>query len=149
MQSEITNMEYKVLMFNIATVVAIILVLATLSCNQDGWKMREGIYVWFITFTTVGFGDLIPAKMTGWAQPHAFIIPGLCLMSGVVDALVECAAAFQTDNCRGKVFQCLFCHTLCGSCHADTAAENIASRGSTHVISEATNGSPQVTENLH
>lgn len=49
-KSEITNLEYKVLMFNIAAVVAIILVLATLSCNQDGWKMREGIYVWFITF---------------------------------------------------------------------------------------------------
>ena len=138
-------------MFNIAFAVAIILVLATLSCNQDGWKMREGIYVWFITFTTVGFGDLIPAKMTRLTQLHTFIIAGLCLMSGVVDALVECATAFQANNCHGKVFHCLFCHTLCGSCHADTAIENIASPGSAHrnVISEATNGSRQVTENLH
>ena len=138
-------------MFNIFAEVVIILALATMSCYQDGWKMREGIYVWFITFSTVGFGDIIPTKMTGGAQPNIFIIPGLCLMSGVVDSMVECAAAFQGDPCRGKVFHCLFCHTLCGSSHVDTAVENIAIPESEQrsVMFEATNSLPQDTGNLH
>lgn len=123
-QHEIRNLEFIVLVLNIVALVAMIVASATVSFYQDDWNMREGIYVWFITFTTVGFGDLIPSTMVEGFQPNSHIIPGLCFMSGVVDALVECAAGLQVDACgRGNCFRCPFCNTLCESPHVDNATE--------------------------
>ena len=91
MQTEIRNIELKVLLLNVLLLVVIILSSAVVSSYEDSWNIRQGIYVWFITLTTVGFGDFVPTKMMADAQPNSLIIPGLCFMSGVVDAMVEYA----------------------------------------------------------
>jgi len=74
-QREIRNLEFKVLVLNIVALVAMIVASATVSFYQDDWNMREGTYVWFITFTTVGLGDLIPSTMEEGFQPNSPIIP--------------------------------------------------------------------------
>lgn len=89
MQTEIGNLELKVLLLNVLLLVVIILSSAVVSSSEDSWNIRQGIYVWFITLTTVGFGDFVPTRMMTGAQPNGLIIPGLCFMSGVVDAMVE------------------------------------------------------------
>ena len=91
MQTEIKNLELKVLLLNFLLVASIILSLAAASTQEDSWNLQQGIYVWFITLTTVGFGDFVPKRMASGGQPDGLLIPGLCFMSGVVDAMVEYA----------------------------------------------------------
>ena len=89
MHTDIRNLELKVLLLNFLLLVVIILSSAEVSSLDDSWNIRQGIYAWFITLTTVGFGDFVPKRMTVGGQPNSLIIPGLCFMSGVVDAMVE------------------------------------------------------------
>ena len=89
MQTEIRNLELKVLLINVLLIAIIILSLAASSSQEDSWTIQQGIYAWFITLTTVGFGDFVPKRMISGGQPDGLFIPGLCFMSGVVDAIVE------------------------------------------------------------
>ena len=89
MQTEIRNLELKVLLLNFLLVAIIILSSAASSSQEDSWNIQQGIYAWFITLATVGFGDFVPKRMMSGGQPDGLLIPGLCFMSGVVDAMVE------------------------------------------------------------
>lgn len=89
MPTDIRNLELKVLLLNFLLLAIIILSSAAGSLQEDSWNIRQGIYAWFITLTTVGFGDFVPKRMIAGGQPNGLIIPGLCFMSGVVDAMVE------------------------------------------------------------
>lgn len=59
----------------------------------EGWTFLEGVYCYFITFTTIGFGDFIPEKrrkdFVKIMQP-CFIIFGLIAMSNVLNAALGC-----------------------------------------------------------
>ena len=72
----------------------------------DGWTFFEGFYVFFITFTTVGFGDLIPGTVDGKMErvntviQVIFIVLGLAAMSNVINGLVNCS---ETRNLVGKL----------------------------------------------
>ncbi|XP_078375764.1 two pore potassium channel protein sup-9-like [Oculina patagonica] len=107
-QPEIKNIELKALIANVFLLVALILTSAIMSSYENPWSIREGIYVWFITLTTVGFGDFVPKIMMRGGQPNALILPGLCFMSGVVDALVEYVnkADVRILRCRGAACLC-------------------------------------------
>ena len=65
----------------------------------DGWTFFEGFYAFFITFTTVGFGDFIPGSVDRKMESGntviqvTFIILGLAAMSNVINALVNCSEA--------------------------------------------------------
>ena len=62
----------------------------------DNWTFFEGFYAYFITFTTVGFGDLIPGSVAitspgvATAVRVIFIVMGLAAMSNVINGLVSC-----------------------------------------------------------
>lgn len=104
-QPEIRNLELKVLLVNVFLLVALIFSSAIVSYYEDKWNIRQGIYVWFITLTTVGFGEFVPLRMMEGFQPNSLIIPGLCFMSGVVDAMVE-----FVNKANVKVLRCrCFC----------------------------------------
>lgn len=67
----------------------------------ENWTFFEGFYAYFITFTTVGFGDLIPGSMAG-GSPTAkhvltifFILMGLAAMSNVINGLVNCTESME------------------------------------------------------
>lgn len=50
--------EVEVLVFNIAALDTVIVISAIVSRYQDGWEMREGIYVRFITFIPEKYGGV-------------------------------------------------------------------------------------------
>ncbi len=120
---EIKNLELKVLIANVFLLVALILSAAAVSSYENMWSIRQGIYVWFITLTTVGFGDFVPKIMMKGGQPNTLIIPGLCFMSGVVDALVEYVnkADVRILRCRGAA--CLCCNNATHSSDGDNVIE--------------------------
>ena len=104
--TEISHLELKLLLLNFfALVTVIFFIAATVSIYKDGWNIWQGIYVWFITFTTVSFGDFIPTHMTTSEQPDSLLMAGLCFMSAVVDALVawvERLNRCQQNCCRSQ-----------------------------------------------
>ena len=65
----------------------------------ESWTFLEGVYCYFITFTTVGFGDLIPGESTQEpghvALRSVLIIFGLAAMSNMLNALANCQDSAQ------------------------------------------------------
>ena len=86
--------------------------MAAVSTRADEWSFGQGLYVWFVTFTTVGFGDLIPgedADAKGGIGVVLYrvilVIIGLSLIATVLNSVVDFAekrntSAFQLcDSC--------------------------------------------------
>ena len=80
----------------------LLLLILLLSCaglhtEIDDWTYFEGFYAFFITFTTVGFGDLIPGAAGGkitalyTVSRVILIILGLSAMSNVINGLANCS----------------------------------------------------------
>lgn len=103
---------------NIFVLTALVFTAAGVSHAQDFWNIRQGVYVWFITLTTVGFGDFVPGIMIEGHQPNALLFPGLCFMAGVVDAMVEFVnkADVQVVRCKNT---CLCCNKSTQSSQVD------------------------------
>ena len=100
----------KCLIFN--TVLAIILIVIgaimeifATSGTKEPWNFVDGIYVWFITFTTVGFGDLIPGKQLPRWFVCLYTLLGLCVMSALLNALTACPHL----NLRSITKTCVSC----------------------------------------
>ena len=55
-------------------VISMILVLAALAMEYEGWSYFEGIYFGFITLSTIGFGDYVPAHPSEHKDHPAFVI---------------------------------------------------------------------------
>ena len=72
----------------------LLLVGAGIQMSIQEWTFLEGFYAYFITFTTVGFGDLIPGHESGNKAHMAYrvilIILGLAAMSNVINSIVKC-----------------------------------------------------------
>lgn len=59
-RKEVRNSELKCLIAIVAFSVALTFFMAAVSTSADDWSFGQGLYVWIVTFTTVGFGDFIP-----------------------------------------------------------------------------------------
>lgn len=74
---------------------------------MEGGTFIEGVYSWFATLSTIGYGDYIPSwsllqstesETTLWLLISAFSLPSLALLSvvsGVLNSLVEAIEEFK------------------------------------------------------
>lgn len=90
----------------------------------EGWTFIEGLYAWFATLSTIGYGDFIPSwkflrnaedSATGiWIMIFALSLPSLAtlsVVSGVLNSLVEAYDEFRIQlnacsrcpRCRKKL----------------------------------------------
>ncbi|XP_078377577.1 two pore potassium channel protein sup-9-like [Oculina patagonica] len=85
----------------------------------EGWSFVEGVYAWFATLSTIGYGDYFPGLdlvrqalqssnsrisiliiLSASAMP---LLGGLCVVSGVLNSLVEAAEEFRiATRCKRK-----------------------------------------------
>ena len=79
----------------------------------EGWTFVEGVYAWFATLSTIGYGDYVPnwslllrseesihSKITLGLVISAYALPSLAalsLVSGVLSALVEALEEFKVN----------------------------------------------------
>ena len=92
----------------------------------EGWSFVEGIYAWFATLSTIGYGDYIPSwkilrelensktshrKVETWLILSSLALPslaGLCVVSGVLTSLVEALEELKIQfNVRDKCARCI------------------------------------------
>ena len=81
--------------------VTLLLISAAVQQTIDEWTFLDGFYAYFITFTTVGFGDMIPGdsstehRVRNTVIRIVFIILGLMAMSNVLIAVMESTECLQ------------------------------------------------------
>lgn len=82
----------KCAVISVFLVVVIIFIGAGVQCQLENWTFLEGAYFYFITFTTIGFGDFIHGErhetLVHIIRPLITII-GLVVMSNVVKAVAK------------------------------------------------------------
>ena len=72
----------KCLLLAIVYFLLLLLIGAAAHVKAEGWSYGDGLYFYSITFTTVGFGDLLPQKERYIAVP--FILLGLTAISNIL-----------------------------------------------------------------
>ena len=55
-------MQTKSAVFLVSLMALLIVVNGSLMMPVFNWSLVEGVYFWFITLTTIGFGDYVPVK---------------------------------------------------------------------------------------
>ena len=79
----------KCLLFAVVYFLMLLLIGAAAHVKAEGWSHGDGLYFYAITFTTVGFGDLIPQEERYIAVP--FILLGLTAISNILHAAAAVA----------------------------------------------------------
>jgi len=57
--------------------------------HQEGWGLIDAFYFSVTTLTTVGFGDLTPQTPIGKLFTVGYILSGLGLIAGFINAIAE------------------------------------------------------------
>ncbi|XP_032230976.1 potassium channel subfamily K member 15 [Nematostella vectensis] len=94
----------RLLFVSIMLMTGFLCLMSVVGVYLDKWSFLDSLYCWFITFTTIGFGDFVPfdnyRQQTGSTRQSLFFwntllaIPyifGFCLVSLLINVLVECS----------------------------------------------------------
>ena len=104
---EPSNVEAKCTAVTCVLMLIMLLCGAWLQLYAEEWTFLVGFYFWFITFTTIGYGDYIlykPPRSGGRvAMQLVWTALGLCVVSSVLNASVaflEKRRHYRTCSCR-------------------------------------------------
>ncbi|CAF3038123.1 unnamed protein product [Rotaria socialis] len=112
-RQKVTGFELIAVEFGMTTM--LILGGSFIFCKQEKWTYFESIYYSFVTFWTIGFGDLVPlasvqrsgeSLYSRWGYfvfTISFIVFGLAIMASSLNLLVLRLARFQSDNATSGV----------------------------------------------
>ena len=101
-----TRLELKCLILTLLEILLLLMIGGGIQSGAEGWTFGQGMYCWFVTFTTIGFGDLIPGmdKESHEIPMIFFTIIGLCFMANLVHIMADFAAGgtFQFGSKRDR-----------------------------------------------
>jgi voltage-gated potassium channel len=69
---------------------------------QEGWGLIDAFYFSVTTLTTVGFGDPAPTTPVGKLFTVGYILSGLGLIAGFINAIAEEHASSRTRRRRNE-----------------------------------------------
>ena len=85
---------------NVVCLILTWIIVAALSAHLEPKRsLTNIIYSIFITYSTVGFGDIVPFEDHKYVF-MVIVIPGLCSMSGLIDSIVAYAEKSNTASRR-------------------------------------------------
>ena len=76
--------------FYACTLIVLLLILAsvsTTSTDLENWNFMEGLYAWFITFTTIGFGDYVHLETLQRAVDQKKASNSTLILNGILISL--------------------------------------------------------------
>lgn len=79
----------------------LVFIAAGVQMHQENWSFLDGVYCFIVTFSTVGFGDIIPGYGKNPKRLAAIIIwpffnyLGLCSMANILNSVVGCIQSQQ------------------------------------------------------
>lgn len=123
-RNHVKNIEMKVVFCNMFVTLIYLLISALASVGTDKYTYGQSVYVWFITMTTVGFGDFVPKNAANGTSFYNLLL-GLCFMSGTIDAILsyqEKMEIGQRSQRNGR--HCFSCWKRSSSLQIQTASEN-------------------------
>lgn len=99
------NINAKSVVAILLVTVILLLVIASITTLLDGWSFALSIYVWFVTLTTIGFGDYVPR---GSGDPSLFPVEvvyslissflGLALIASILHIVGDWIHSRKTPN---------------------------------------------------
>ena len=114
------HVKMKKLFVAITVMVFLLIFGSVYNTFSENWSFLEGLYTWFITFTTVGFGDYVPLRAlrkkvdNGEAPSNrlvidfiVFLLPkvvGLSLMACILSTLVD--SIDEIRHFRDRLLNC-------------------------------------------
>ena len=100
------NVKKKTFFCTCALVIVLLILSAIFTSLRNGWTMMEGLYAWFISLTTIGFGDYVPfseykgnvgdEKASTTSSEWYSILLTLPMMVGL--SLVSCIFSILVDS---------------------------------------------------
>lgn len=109
-RTEIKRQCDKIIMLNVTLFILWLLIASAVVYKQEKWSYFEAIYFWFITASTIGFGDYVlafegnntiePGKSVVIMIFNILLLSGLsCLFSTVYDKIEENANLAKNERC--------------------------------------------------
>lgn len=110
----VRRVEIKCAVLTFASMMVFISISSAVQVIWEKWSFADAFYAWFITFTTVGFGDFIPFESVVSREDgivtaifHIFgtlpALCGLCLVASVVNTLFR---VFDRDEMQTDSHSC-------------------------------------------
>ena len=102
-----SRLNEKCFLFGFLYLLALLLIGAAAQMKAESWSYGDSFYFYVVTFTTVGFGDLLPVKAKYITVP--FILLGLIAISNILHAAAAVAlikrvtAGSQENDKTGKL----------------------------------------------
>ncbi|EDO42867.1 predicted protein [Nematostella vectensis] len=109
---EVVYQEEKCVLGTLISFIFMICIGAWIYTNEEGTYL-EGTYAWFITFTTIGYGDIVPgghSKNPGYIWVRLIVIMlGLTVTASVLTAISSCLEKRDVKalTCSGCPAGCL------------------------------------------
>jgi len=84
-----SRLNEKCFLFGFVYLLLLLLIGAAIQMKVEGWSYGDSLYFYVVTFTTVGFGDLLPQEAKYITVP--FILLGLTAISNILHAAAAVA----------------------------------------------------------
>ena len=121
---EVHKMHVKIIIADAVLTVAMILTASAEATMEYGWSYLDGFYAWWVTSTTVGFGDFVPHTK---GQSGAYIFLTLVLTIIILSTVASMINAITEliDERAKKQLSKRPCPTLCPCFNNKTSQTNI------------------------
>ena len=98
----IRNKHIKIMVIQSILMIVAILSASLATTDSLGWSYFDSIYAWFITFSTIGFGDFVPSsRISNYAQHIASLalgLTGLSIIASVINTVIDVIETRVTEG---------------------------------------------------
>ena len=144
-REEVTNCKKKCVAASFLLTVTMMCIGAGLTVFTEKWSFLEGVYFWFVSFSTIGFGDYVLRNIESYGMEAQGALEragievsltvvytlwyflGLCSVSGIIVALQDIFEKVRCPGCCPGIFR--RSHKITRTNSEDKQEENVVTLG--------------------